>query len=144
MDANKVVRAVFSTLFNDELKRKYTWIGHGGRAIFKNLHEIRKLIFEVVVKADHKYSLMQCDYDITHKLLKPKRPSTGRAPLDLSRENINFFANRQMLNGSSGADDPISRIVYSPNMAPTRVVNPYANAGEAWSYVMNSVFPETN
>lgn len=144
MDATKVVRTVFSTLFDDELKKKYTWTGHGGRAAFKDLHEIRKLIFEVVVQADRKYSLMQFDYDIIHKLLKVKRPSTGRAPLNLSQTNHNVFANSQTLNGLSGASDSICRTVNSTAMTPTRFLNRNVDVSDAWSYMMASVFPQVN
>lgn len=144
MDANKVVRMVFTTLFDEELKKQFTWSGRSGKAAFKDLNEIRNLIFEVVVQADRKYSLLQCDHDITYKLLKSKRPSTGRASLDLGRGKDNVSANSQTLTDLSDATDPIQRILYAPAMTPTRLLNPNVNVSDAWSYMMGSLYPQVN
>lgn len=70
----KIVKDVFDAIVDSELKNNCTWTGKSAtgkktKIAFCNFEEIIKLIFAVVRRADGKYSLKECEYDLTYKVL---------------------------------------------------------------------------
>lgn len=52
------------------MAKEFTWSGKGGKKAFKNMVELKDLIFEVIHCADRSYTKIKCDSDITYKILK--------------------------------------------------------------------------
>lgn len=73
-ESPKVIKSVFNAILDKQVRSRFTWTGksiNGEKKIpFRDYKEIIGLLFNVVRRANNKYTMVKCEEDLTTRILK--------------------------------------------------------------------------